>query len=457
MLPTKLTFLDIETTGLSPTHDRVIEIGVVRVDEGKVKDEFESLVDPGIHLPPEISVLTGISSSHLESAPTFRNIKEKLDELVQDSVVVAHNARFDVSFMKAEYERVGGRFKNKSFCTAKLSRMMFPRFRRHGLDSIIDRFGFVCEPRHRALPDAKVLWDFYKLLLKRVDNKKLVFAIKKLLKKPSLPAGIKFELVDKLPKSHGVYIFYGETGSPLYVGKSVNIHDRVMSHFNSTHKSGRELSISQQITHIEHEETDGELASLLREKALIWETQPVYNRQLRLLEKMAILKHKKCGEYDSLELVESSEIGESELDKVLGIFRTKGKAKDTLLQLADEFTLCHKLLGLENGKGACFRSQIEKCKGACTQAEHPLKYNMRFAEAFTKFKIKQWPFAGPILIKEGKKAHLVNKWCYLGIYNENEKEDLIEKSKRFQFDWDTYKILLKFIMKPEYSKKIRIL
>lgn len=385
MLPTKLSFLDVETTGTSPTRDRIIEIGIVKVEDGKIKDEFESLVDPDVYLPLEITNLTGISSYELESAPNFRKVKEKIDDLTQDSLVLAHNAQFDVSFLKAEYARVGDRFKNKSLCTAKLSRLLYPRFRRHNLDSIIERFGLTCDNRHRAFSDAKVLWDFFKILQKSIDEEDLAKAVKTLLKKQSLPRGLPEKLVNMLPHKPGVYIFFGdgyknrETDTPLYIGKSVNIHDRVISHFNSTHKSGRELSISQQIKFIEHIETEGELAALLKERELIAKLQPIYNRQLRLTQSLTILKHKVTKEgYDSLEMVESNTITPDELPDILAVFKTKGKAKSKLLELADEYSLCHKLLGLEKGKGACFRSQIEKCNGACTEDEPTLKYNIRF-------------------------------------------------------------------------------
>ncbi len=460
-LPSKLAFLDLETTGTSPTRDRVIEIGILKVEDGEVREEFESLVDPNMYLPPEITLLTGIQSEQLNLAPTFRVVKEKIDELTQDSIVVAHNARFDVSFLKAEYDRLGENFKNKSLCTARLSRALFPRFHHHNLDSIIRRYGFDPGERHRAFSDARVLWDFYKMLQEKIDQERLSEIITKQLKKTSIPSGLKEEMVDKLPKKPGVYIFYGRGPSneiidtPLYVGKSVNIHDRVISHFNSTHTSGRELSIANQVTHIEHEETVGEMAALLREKVLIGKLQPIYNRQLRLLQKMTILRKTQIEGYDSLEIVESSEISPTNLDTILGVFRSRSKAKDALNALSDEYNLCHKLLGLEKGKGPCFRHQIEKCSGACVGEELTIKYNLRFTEAFSKLKIRQWPFNGAILYKEGEAAHLIYKWCYLGEVSEGNPLENGIKAEDLQFDFDTYKILSKFLLKDKSHLKIQ--
>lgn len=454
VLPNKLAFIDLETTGTSPTRDRVIEIGILKVVDNQIDDVFESLVDPDIYLPPEITNLTGIHTSQLESAPNFRKIKEKIDELTHDAVIVAHNAKFDVSFLKAEYDRLGESFKNKSLCTARLSRALFPRFHHHNLDSIIHRYGFECNERHRAFSDAKVLWDFYKMIQEKVESKKLEEIVSKILKKTSLPMGIKEDIIDKLPKKPGVYVFYGANGSPLYVGKSVNLHDRVLSHFNSTHTSGRELSIASQVTLIEHEETEGEMAALIREKKLIGKLQPIYNRQLRLLEKMIVLKKSETNGYNSLEIVESSQIAPENIDTILGVFKSRSRAKDSLNTIADEYRLCHKLLDLENGKGACFRTQIEKCNGACIGKELPIKYNLRFTEAFSKLKIKQWPFENAILYKEGSAAHLIYKWCYLGQVDENSEEINIQDTE-LQFDFDTYKILSKFLLKSKSISKIR--
>lgn len=455
MLPNKLAFIDLETTGTSPTRDRVIEIGILKVVDDQVVEKFESLIDPDMFLPPEITTLTGIHAHELESAPNFRSIKEKIDELTEGAIVVAHNARFDVSFLKAEYDRLGEHFKNKSLCTARLSRSLFPRFHHHNLDSIIDRYGFVCEGRHRAFGDAKVLWDFYQMLQKNVENDKLTEAVMRILKKTSLPNGLKEEIVDKLPKKPGVYIFYGENGAPLYVGKSVNIHDRVLSHFSSTHTSGRELSIANQVNLIEHEVTDGEMAALIREKKLIESLQPIYNRQLRLLQKMVVLKKTEINGYDSLEITESSEINPDSLDSVLGVFKSRSRAKDALNTLSDEYALCHKLLGLETGEGACFRSQIEKCNGACKGHELPIKYNLRFAEAFSRLKIKQWPFRGPVLFNDGGVGHLIYRWCYLGQYDDESLNELRINPEALQFDFDTYKILSKFLLKEKSNLKIK--
>jgi len=453
VIPKILTFIDVETTGTSPNYDRIIEIGMVRVVAGKVENTYQSLVNPQMYLPTDITNITGITGDHLENAPTFRQIKDNIDEMTADSVVVAHNARFDTAFLKSEYQRLRVKFDNRYFCTAKLSRLLFPRFSHHNLDSIIQRFDLKCEPRHRAFADTMVLWDFFQILKKQNEDK-LVKAVGKLLRRPALPPSVSEKMIDKLEDKPGVYIFYsGET--PLYIGKSVNVRTRVLSHFYSDQKNSREFLISQQVNHIESKPTAGELEALLLEKRLISQMQPTYNRQLRNMRDMAVCIAKKIKSgYDTIELKITSKIEVKEIPLILAVYRSQGKGKRALIELAKEYSLCQKLLGLEKGRGRCFGSQIEQCKGACINEENPIKYNMRFAESFANTKIRQWPFPGAIIVTEGDKGHLIYKWCYLGLISDN--EDLAErKLSEPQFDYDTYKILVKHLLNPKINPRIR--
>src|SRR5690606_33614807 len=129
----------------------------------------------------------------------------------------------------------------KCLCTVKLSRSLFPRYKSHNLDSLINRFGFTCENRHRALGDAQVLVDFVKLVESSFSAERIEKTVKRILKRPSVPVGVSNAVLDNLPETPGVYIFYGETNIPLYIGKSVNIRTRVLSHFSSSALSSTEL------------------------------------------------------------------------------------------------------------------------------------------------------------------------------------------------------------------------
>lgn len=154
------SILDVETTGGSPTYSRIIEVGLLRVEKGEVVREYSTLVNPGVEIPEFITEITGIRDVDLIGAPAFEDIIEELAGYLEGSILVAHNSGFDYGFLAGEFARCGWGFSMDSLCTVRLSRALFPEHKRHNLDAIIDRFGFSIKNRHRALDDAKILWDF---------------------------------------------------------------------------------------------------------------------------------------------------------------------------------------------------------------------------------------------------------------------------------------------------------
>jgi len=159
------SFVDIETTGTSARHDRVIEIGILRVENDMIVKKYNQLINPETHVSPFITQITGITPDDLEDAPTFEIVKDEVYELLQNTVFVAHNVRFDHGFLKNEFKRFDMKLSMKQLCTVQLSRRLYSQFKQHNLNSIIARFGFDCNNRHRAFDDAEVLWDFYQKIL----------------------------------------------------------------------------------------------------------------------------------------------------------------------------------------------------------------------------------------------------------------------------------------------------
>ncbi len=459
MLPKSICFVDLETTGTSASYNRVIEIGILKTIDGKIVKKYKTLINPQTHIDPFIEQLTGIRPADLENAPLFEDVKDEIAEILADSVFVAHNVRFDYGFLRNEFKRCGTRLSLKHFCTVKLSRILFPDLKRHNLDAVIEKFGIKCENRHRAMDDAKVLYEFYKKSQKLVDSEVFERAVNIALKRPSIPLNISQDVLDNLPESSGVYVFYGEGDSILYIGKSINIHDRVLSHFSNDHVSSTDMKISKEITHIETIVTSGELGALLLESTMIKKHQPFFNRRLRASRKMTILM--KCVDqngYNSTEIKELEAISVTDIDNIIGVFKNPKQVKDFLYILAKNYRLCPKLLRLEKTKSYCFYYQLNQCDGACKNDELNLKYNLRFDEAFYKHKIRPWKFEGPIIIKENnhaKDGFVVDKWCLLGKINADTGfEDL---SKEYIFDLDTYKILSRFITKRDKSLTINML
>lgn len=164
-----LVFLDIETTGGSAYDSRITEIGAIRVENGQIVGRYNQLVNPEQNVPWFITKLTGITDEMLWDKPTFAGIADDLESFLTDSIFVAHNVSFDYGFIKESYRRLGTSFNMDRFCTARLSRRLYPEQRRHNLDTIIEVHGIPVENRHRALDDAVVLHEFYKKALDQHD------------------------------------------------------------------------------------------------------------------------------------------------------------------------------------------------------------------------------------------------------------------------------------------------
>jgi DNA polymerase III subunit epsilon len=457
MFDQPLAFIDVETTGGSYHRDRVIEIGILRVENGQVAGQLNQLINPGTHLPPMITSLTGITPEDLEPAPTFHQIHHQIQTLLDGALFIAHNAPFDYGFIKSEFKREELSFVSRTLCTAKLSRRLFPRFHHHNLDSLITRHGFEVKNRHRAFDDAAVLWDFIKLIQEKFPESKLTSTLKPLLHHPSLPTHIPQNAIDSLPESPGVYLFYGKDGVPLYVGKSVNIKNRVRSHLSAVSNSTKERNLAAQTHHLEGIETAGNLGAELLESRLIKTLQPIFNRTLRQTSTLVSLTRTTESGYDTLKLRQSTPPLPNKIPNLIGVFRSIKQAKDVLATLVEAHSLCLKLVGLETGKGPCFHYHLNKCPGTCLAKEPPLQHNLRLAQAISTIRLKSWPFAGNIVITETGVSHTeyhhFYNWCYLGSQSSSSQSS-ISPIPNPAFDLDTYRILNRFLNKSGVDKHI---
>lgn len=158
MFDRNVVFLDLETTGASAGQDRITEVGLIEVDAGYFVREWATLVNPGIPIPSLIQSLTGINDAMVATAPYFEDIARELHEAIDGRMLIAHNARFDYGFLEHEFKRLDQAFSAPVLCTVRLSRKLFPQHARHNLDTLISRHDIECDARHRALGDARVLW-----------------------------------------------------------------------------------------------------------------------------------------------------------------------------------------------------------------------------------------------------------------------------------------------------------
>lgn len=444
----KLAFVDIETNGSSVTNDRIIEIGIVRVENGEVVDRLNTLVNPEMHIPPFITGITGISSDDVQDAPTFEALQADIYAMLEDCVFVAHNARFDYGFLRNQFKRNDYTFTSRVLCTARLSQLLFPEHTKHNLDSIIARYGFTVKNRHRAYDDAFVLWEFYQALQKTVQPDLLETSLKRVTKMPATPAQLPPGLLDTLPESPGVYEIYGESPVPLYIGKSKNIRERILSHFSGDYTSDTEMDIARQTKDIRITQTAGEMGALLLESQLVREKSPVYNRKLRKAEVQAVVVADVTKQgYKTAHILEMKEIPLETIPTVLKISKSKKAAKMFLEKLCEESGFCKKIFGLERGSGSCFGYKIERCDGACIGEEPVEQYNAAFDEAFKYTRIQPWPFDGMIGLKDHGDIHIFDQWCHLVTLTEETLHELQETTYEAKFDYKAFKLVRRFIEK----------
>jgi DNA polymerase-3 subunit epsilon len=438
-----LAIVDLETTGTRAGRDRITEIGVIEVERFEVVSEWSTLVNPGVAVPTDIQALTGITHQMLAAAPRFADLAPELHERLSGRVFVAHNARFDYGFLRREFDRAGIKFHAREVCTVKLSRRLYPGGA-HDLDSLIERHGIACRARHRALGDADAVWQFLKAAEREHGAELLSVAARQVAKQPALPPHLDRAALDAVPEAPGVYLFHGERGAPLYIGKSRAMRTRVLQHFSSG------AHWLQRVHRIDWRRTTGELGALLLEARLVKELAPAFNRQLR--REQAV-----CGlAFDGkrLRLAAADEITAETLPFLYGVYRTRHAALKALRALADRQALCLRALGIESaGKGACFRHQIGRCGGVCAGRESILAHYARAAMALAPLKSPAWPWRGKVAIvesdptRDATEAHVVDRWCYLGAARDDaEVSELVAAEPRF--DYDHYRILARHLARP---------
>lgn len=437
-------FVDIETNGGSGARGRVIEVAAIKVENGTIIDEYQTLINPGSAIPYWITNLTGITNDNIVQAPFFDDIAEQLFSFMQGSIFVAHNVLFDYTFLKREFAQHGYAFTPKLFCTVKMSRALYPEHKGHSLQKIIERHQLSPKARHRAYDDALMLYEYMMLTIKKKGQSALEQNLQLQLKTKSLPPNVDESIILSLPETVGIYIFEDDNGSPLYVGKSVNIRTRVRSHFTNATTVAKEMKMSLQSHNISYIQTETEIEALLLESSKVKELQPVHNRLLRRKKTQHILLKSINHDGYLTFAVESHDLSQySDLSNVYGVFTTKIQAKKKLEEITRTYQLCPKLLGLEKAKGACFRRQLGLCRGACVGEELPPSYNLRVEFALERTKVESWPYSGKISVAiSSSRSMLVDQWIPQGIYDHH-TDSFNELDNNF--DIDTYKIMRTFI------------
>jgi len=444
-------FVDVETTGSSPARERVTEVGIVTVEtDGDAQriTEWSSLVNPGVPIPAEIQWLTGISNEMVREAPRFADIADTLFDRLSDAVFVAHNARFDYGFLKAEFARAGYDWRAATLCTVRLSRHLYPDRGPHSLDAIIERFGLDGAERHRALGDARVLWRLIQCLRRRHGDDELAVAVEHLLARPSTPPALPPGELELMPHAPGVYLLYGANAHPIYIGKSVDLKARVLAHFASDHASGVDLRLSQEVRRIEWEQTAGETGALLREAELVKTRLPAHNIALRRKHSQGFVT---LDAEARPRFVPVAAVPLERLHEHYGPFSSRPGARRFLQELAAENGLCLKTMRLEGRARAaadapCFNHQIRRCLGACIGAESLEAHAARLRELLEPRRVPAWPFGAAVALVERdaggtrEDLHVFDRWCWLGTVRSLAAAGQLAAIAPRLFDADAYRI-----------------
>lgn len=301
--------LDVETTGLSPSRHRIIEIGALIVQGDATRGTFAQLINPGQRIPDFIAQFTGISSEMVVKAPKAEKVLPEFLEFIGRRPIVGHNVSFDLGFLGYEAQRMQGFFPTDGLDTIALARRFVPGVRRLKLDMLAARLGIAAHQRHRALGDAQTTADVFRQLIVRAqaegcrtlaDLRASLAALGKggppsqgavAHPRPTGSMYLNPAWRRDFPDQPGVYLMHDVTGKVIYVGKAKRLKERLASYYNHPLGYTRKMDgLLQSVHTIETRVLGSELEALLVESRLIKELQPRYNVQLRNYEQYPFLK-----------------------------------------------------------------------------------------------------------------------------------------------------------------------
>ncbi|ALD20943.1 exonuclease domain-containing protein [Hymenobacter sp. DG25A] len=487
--------IDLETTGGQPAQDRITEIAIFIHDGEKVVDQFDTLLNPGRPIPFFISQLTGITDDMVRDAPKFHEVARKVVEMTEGCVFVAHNVRFDYSFMKKEFADLGFNYSRKTLCTVRLSRSLIPGQPSYSLGKLCQNIGIPLNGRHRAAGDAAATAILFDRLLKitqqedaltnptispadtlaaldisapagnrpaaKQPSPRKVKAVQDAIKTALLPPNITPQKVAALPQSAGVYYFHNEQGEVIYVGKSINIYKRIQQHFAVDYKSRKSIEFKNSISDITWELTGSELVALLYESHEIKRMKPLYNRQQRrsVFPAGIFLRTDEQG-YKHLYYGRADDHAESHPLIALG---NQYKAKGFLFHKVSKFNLCQKLCDLYKTQGSCFDYQVHRCKGACLGLEPPEEYNLRVEEAIESFTYEHGSFVvmGQGRREDEKSLVVVENGRYLGFgyvdetFTARRLDDFKLAITRYNDNKDVQQIIRQYL-RTKHKDKVKV-
>lgn len=367
--------VDLETTGGSPTDSRITEIGAVRVRGGERLGVFETLVNPGVPIPRSITHLTGIDDAMVAGAPRIEWVLPSLAEFARGCVFVAHNARFDHTFLNVALQRLDyDPLPPPPVCTARLARrVVWPDVPNVRLHTLARYFRTRARPTHRALPDAEACAEVLHGLLELGAR----FGILTLgdlhaaVRARGRPNYGKIRLADRLPRAAGVYMFRARDGRVLYVGKSKDLRTRVRSYFYGDSRKKIEHLLAETAS-VEGIQCDSELESLVVEARLIRVHEPKYNRRGRTWRRYAYLKLDPSEAFPRIRIVREPRGGGA----FLGPFPSSHHARMAKEALEDAVPIrrCTRPMRASTRFAPCALADMGRCTTPCDGRIQPERY-----------------------------------------------------------------------------------
>jgi len=387
--------VDIETCGnrFGYPQGRIIEIAIVVHDGLQVTETFSTLLNPGCHISGFYSNISGITNDMVADAPQFHQVAKKIIELTEDRIFVAHNVGFDYGFIKEEFAFLGYKFRREKLCTVRLSRKLLPKRISYSLGHLCASLNIPIEGRHRALGDAAATAKLFDLLLRlksdhpQYKNMGVEEIMSRRIDK------IKGYILKKLPEECGVYYFLDKEGKIIYIGKSNNMYNRALSHFNTQEKKGKKML--NELYNVDFVQTGSELIALLLEAEEIKKHRPQFNRA----RKAAVFTHSIDRFEDAKGIINFKIVPHEESKNPLQSFTTYATARERLESWIDESILCLRYCGLTDEDALCFNHQIKKCNGICSGNEEVEVYNKRARKVIENY---TFPESNFFIVGEGR-------------------------------------------------------
>jgi DNA polymerase-3 subunit epsilon len=367
--------LDLETTGTRPGPGKITEIGAVRIEGLQAVSTFETLVNPLRPVPPKVVEITGIHSGMLVGAPRIEHVLPQLLDFLDGAVLVAHNALFDLSFLNYELTRLRGRrLGDGAIDTVSLARRAAPGLSNYRLATVAEALGSPVTPVHRALADAEATAHVFLSLVGRLQEQGITRLnhLRSHVDPSHKRDRHKLALTRDIPRSPGTYLFLGEAGEVLYVGKAERLRERVRSYFLANAGHSRKVRQAvRRVRRVDWEETGSALAAVVREQQLILEHRPACNVQGRRPENYVYLKLQERG--PGLRLYASNRRGPAGVSAI-GPFRGRARALSALALLHRCYPI--RRCGGRPAAEGCLFGHTGSCMAPCLTEERRAEHDL---------------------------------------------------------------------------------